>query len=70
MGAWGAVQATAAGVAIASAGVIRDVVLSLPIGSRFGTATPYLAVFALEVLFLVLALIVIVPLLARSQDAE
>ncbi|MDT8857185.1 PucC family protein [Paracoccaceae bacterium Fryx2] len=62
LGAWGAVQATAAGVAIASAGVIRDVVLGLQIGGTFGEATPYVTVFILEMVFLLAALVVILPL--------
>lgn len=56
LGAWGAVQATAAGLAIAFGGILRDVLLTLPIGSLYGPATPYLAVFALEAVFLGLAL--------------
>lgn len=66
LGAWGAVQATAAGVGIAAAGVIRDVVKSLPVGGTFGAATPYVTVFAIEILFLVLALIAILPLLRQD----
>ncbi len=68
LGAWGAVQATSAGVAIAAGGVIRDVILSLPVGNEYGAATPYVPVFALEMVFLVLALVVIHPLVTRRFD--
>ncbi len=61
LGAWGAVQATAAGVAMALAGILRDAVAALPGGGTLGVATPYLAVFALEIALLVLALAVMLP---------
>jgi len=61
LGAWGAVQATAAGLAIAVGGVIRDVVQAVPAAG--GTsASPYVPVFALEAGLLVLAVIVALPL--------
>lgn len=68
LGAWGAVQATVAGVAIAIAGVTRDVVKLVigPEGSLFGfdqVASGYVAVFAIEVLFLVATIVAIVPLI-------
>jgi len=54
LGAWGAVQTTAAGVAIAVGGVIRDGILAAPIS--VDPATPYLAVFGVEIALLALAL--------------
>ena len=63
LGAWGAVQTTAAGVAIAIGGAIRDVVLAAPIGDP---ATPYLAVFAVEAILLALALLAAWPLARRA----
>lgn len=68
LGTWGAVQATAAGIGIAMGSVIRDIMLALPAGQWFGVATPYLAVYALEILFLLSALAVIAPLL-RGRTA-
>ncbi|MEM1131156.1 MAG: PucC family protein, partial [Pseudomonadota bacterium] len=62
LGAWGAVQATAAGIAIAIGGGLRDVVLATPGGGD--AATPYMAVFGLEIVLLILALVAIVPLRA------
>jgi len=59
LGVWGAVQASAAGIAIAAGGILRDVVLALPGGDTLNPATPYIPVFLLEALFLVVALCVI-----------
>jgi BCD family chlorophyll transporter-like MFS transporter len=56
LGAWGAVQTTAAGIAIAVGGVIRDVMLIAPADGA-STAAPYLPVFALEIALLILAVI-------------
>ncbi|MEO1469378.1 MAG: MFS transporter, partial [Pseudomonadota bacterium] len=77
LGAWGAVQATAAGVAIAAAGVIRDVILALaPAGEVAmgahgpagpGVAAAYMPVFALEVLCLAAAAAVAAPLVTAAR---
>lgn len=64
LGAWGAVQATAAGVAIALGGVARDLILASPLSQLFGSATPYFFVYAAEFLFLVATLVVAYPLIA------
>jgi MFS transporter, BCD family, chlorophyll transporter len=70
LGAWGAVQATAAGVGVALSGVIRDIVnaaavaLDGPWGLP-GTATGYLTVYALEIALLLVTIIATVPLLRR-----
>jgi MFS transporter, BCD family, chlorophyll transporter len=71
VGAWGAVQATCAGVAIAAGGVIRDVVTAL--GARGvlgpGMADPaagYSAVFHLEIFLMFAALAALGPLVARQ----
>jgi BCD family chlorophyll transporter-like MFS transporter len=61
LGAWGAVQATAAGLAIATGGVIRDLVLAAPAGGTTA-ASPYVPVFALEGGLLFLAVLVALPL--------
>jgi BCD family chlorophyll transporter-like MFS transporter len=67
LGAWGAVQTTAAGVAIAVGGVIRDAMLLAP-GASAGGAEPYVPVFALEAALLALALVVAWPLMGRRVD--
>ncbi len=59
LGAWGAVQATAAGIAISAGGILRDLILAMPGGDTLRPATPYVPVFLLEALFLVIALCVI-----------
>ena len=61
LGTWGAVQATAAGLAIALGGMLRDVVASM--------STPvmgYTAVYALEVVLLIATIVAMVPLLRRN----
>ena len=68
LGAWGAVQATAAGVGVALAGVVRDVLVSLDSFSGLQAQTPYNVVFMIEILFLALAIIVAIPLLARVRQ--
>ncbi|MEM7569928.1 MAG: PucC family protein [Pseudomonadota bacterium] len=55
LGAWGAVQATAAGLAIALGGIVRDAVISASGGESI--AAGYTAVFAIEIGLLVIALI-------------
>ncbi|MCW2276093.1 MFS transporter [Rhodoblastus acidophilus] len=70
LGAWGAVQASAAGVAIALGGVIRDTVAAMPSADAFGPATPYNVVYSIEILFLLAAIVTMVPLLRRRRRAE
>jgi MFS transporter, BCD family, chlorophyll transporter len=68
LGAWGAVQTTAAGIAIAAGGVIRDaVLLSYPPGT--GLVEAYVPIFGIEILLLALACIAALPLL-RRQDTD
>jgi MFS transporter, BCD family, chlorophyll transporter len=59
LGAWGAVQTTAAGLAIAAGGVIRDVVMA---GGAPAGANAYVPVFALEGGLLILAFLAALPL--------
>ena len=67
LGAWGAVQTTAAGVSIAIGGFVRDVVLAAP-GVR-DAATPYVTVFTFEAILLAGALIVAYPLMRHGAAA-
>ena len=55
LGAWGAVQATAAGIAVALGGVIRDLILALPEAGAFRPEAAYTPVFALELALLAAA---------------
>ena len=66
LGAWGAVQATCAGIGIAMAGVVRDILVVLPAFSGLRPQTPYNIVFSVEILFLGLAIFVAVPLAVRT----
>ena len=64
MGAWGAVQATAAGVGLAAGGLVRDAValISSPVMG-------YSAVYAIEILLLGMTLWVMGPLLRSAPAA-
>ncbi len=77
LGAWGAVQATAAGVAIALGGALRDLITALAaqgaLGPAFSTpAAGYGFVYHLEILLLFAALAAIGPLAktVRTGDGE
>ena len=65
LGAWGAVQASAAGLAIALGGVLRDLVAGLAPPDRFGAATGYDCVYGLDIVLLLATLIAMAPLVRR-----
>ena len=65
LGAWGAVQATCAGIGVALAGLVRDVLVGLETFSGLQAYTPYNVVFMIEIVFLALAMFVAIPLAAR-----
>ena len=69
LGAWGAVQATAAGIGIASAGVLRDLILASGSTTQ-SAALPYVAVFATEIAMLALAFVVLGPLIRDRMRAR
>jgi BCD family chlorophyll transporter-like MFS transporter len=73
LGAWGAVQATATGLAIAAGGALRDTVGHLAASGALGEAlvgpaTGYSAVYHLEIAVLFAALIIIGPLVRGPED--
>ncbi len=74
LGAWGAVQATAAGLALAFAGTIRDISTaalsgaSLPWGFS-GAAAGYAIVYTIELALLALTIVATVPLLRHARSA-
>lgn len=70
LGAWGAVQATSAGVAVMLGGVIRDATMGLAGGAEQTPALAYLPVFALEMLLLALALAITLPLMKNRSRQE
>jgi BCD family chlorophyll transporter-like MFS transporter len=65
LGAWGAVQATAAGIGIALAGIVRDVVVGIQGEAGNITTTPYIVVFMIEIIFLVAAAFVILTMVRK-----
>ncbi len=62
LGAWGAVQTTAAGVAIAIGGVVRDVIVA----SGSDATTPYVTVFVIEMVLLAAAIVAAFPMMRRE----
>jgi MFS transporter, BCD family, chlorophyll transporter len=73
LGAWGAVQATAAGVAVAFGGIMRDVVNGMSGRELFGQAltgpaTGYSLVYSLEIVLLVITLLSMLPLIRRTPQ--
>jgi BCD family chlorophyll transporter-like MFS transporter len=74
LGTWGAVQATAAGAAIAGGGAIRDLMSALAIEGRLGTAlagpaTGYSIVYHIEIALLFATLAIIGPLVRSHYPA-
>ncbi len=74
LGAWGAVQALAAGLAIAGGGLLSDAVGAAARAGRLGPvldapATGYSAVYAMELVLLFGALVALGPLAGRGRPA-
>jgi len=72
LGAWGAVQATASGLAMAVGGVTRDLIGSLAEQGMLGEAlvspvTGYSVVFHIEMYMLFSVLIALGPLVSRKR---
>lgn len=75
LGAWGAVQATAVGLAIALGGTVRDFVSRLAQHDFFGATlnvidTGYLAVYLIEILLLFITLAILGPLAGRLHSTD
>jgi BCD family chlorophyll transporter-like MFS transporter len=75
LGAWGAVQATAAGLSVLAGGSLRDLVGHLASSGALGTVlqspvTGYSAVYHIEMLMLFAALVAIGPLVRRSSPGR
>ncbi len=67
LGAWGAVQATAAGVAMGLSGALRDLVnWMLALDGASGSATGYNAVYVIEIALLLLTIAVARPLVGDA----
>jgi BCD family chlorophyll transporter-like MFS transporter len=69
LGSWGAVQATAMGIAVMLGGVARDVLMAAG-GPEMPPQFAYVPVFAFEMLLLVLALVVAAPVLRARIVGE
>jgi len=75
LGAWGAVQATAAGLAIAASGILRDAASALATSGGLGEgmnlpSTGYLVVYHLEIALLFATLVAIGPLVRTETTGE
>jgi MFS transporter, BCD family, chlorophyll transporter len=75
LGAWGAVQATAAGVGIALGGGLRDLVDGLAMSGALGPAlavptTGYAFVYHIEIVLLFAAVVAVGPLVGRARRLE
>jgi BCD family chlorophyll transporter-like MFS transporter len=75
LGAWGAAQATAAGVGVALGGIIRDLVSALAARDIFGPAltgpaTGYTAVYCIEIALLFATVVVMVPLVGDKRNVS
>ncbi|HEX8417007.1 MAG TPA: BCD family MFS transporter [Methylobacterium sp.] len=75
LGAWGAVQASAAGIAIAASGILRDVGSSLAVSGALGEAMSdpsvgYLIVYHIEIALLFATLVAIGPLVRDTATRE
>ena len=73
LGAWGAAQATAAGLSIAIGGTIRDAVNTQALAGTFGEAlavpsTGYSVVYHTEIALIFITLIALGPLVRRTRD--
>lgn len=69
LGSWGAVQATAAGVAIALSGVVRDLVNIMVQNGDYqlwGIASGYIVVYAIEIALLLITMLAAYPLIRRG----
>ncbi len=75
LGAWGAVSATSSGIAVALGGDLRDVFSSLAGSGIFGSAlidpaTGYIFVYSLEILLLLGALVISIPLVLHRESRK
>ncbi|MEM6415070.1 MAG: BCD family MFS transporter [Pseudomonadota bacterium] len=75
LGAWGAVQATCTGVAVALGGAMRDVIGQLAMKGYFGAtlmqaSTGYAAVYHLEIWLLFVSLAIVGPLARFTMQTE
>lgn len=70
LGAWGAVQASGAGLAIALGGVLRDAVSAIVPVNEFGPAAGYHFVYIIEILLLFTTVMTMIPLIRRVENCS
>lgn len=70
LGAWGAVQATAAGIGVGLGGVMRDLALSFSSVDVFGVARGYNFVYSIEIVLLIATVAAMAPLIGRTAPTE
>jgi BCD family chlorophyll transporter-like MFS transporter len=75
LGAWGAVQASAAGAAILIGGILRDAIAAIATSGELGAtlamrATGYGAVYAAEIVLLLLTIAVLGPLVRAQTPTD
>ncbi|MDJ0627172.1 MAG: PucC family protein [Rhodobacter sp.] len=62
---WSRRPAPCAGIGVALAGVVPDILVALPAAEGFSRYAPHNVVFGIDILFLVLAVLAAVPLCGR-----
>jgi BCD family chlorophyll transporter-like MFS transporter len=75
LGAWGAVQATAAGIAIGVGGVFRDIIAGMASRNYFGAdlnspATGYCGVYLIEIILLFITIVAMANFSWPSKSVE
>jgi len=75
LGAWGAAQASAAGMAIALGGILRDAVTAVVVRTQAGgplqaPAAGYVFVYSLEIVLLAATLVAMAPLIRNRNTAD
>lgn len=70
LGTWGAVQATAAGLAVAIGGIMRDLITGWSEAGQLFAGNAYVPVFILEIILLALACIVLTPMVRKRRNTR
>ena len=68
VGAWGSVQATAAGIAIVISAVIRDVVNGAEWASALSTG--YIVVYIIEIVLLIVTILAAIPMIRKANKKQ
>jgi BCD family chlorophyll transporter-like MFS transporter len=70
LGAWGAAQACAAGLGVALAGIVRDVIVGLQGATGNSVQTPCYIIFTIEALSLLIAIAVVWPMARKVTNRK